>query len=166
MIIEQNVPTPVRTWAYCQDMTRHYEKLISILEAGSYFDMGTRGIYVDAIKRYGSAGKKKYLENYCKPESERLRRRCTRYRALADRIQQESEIPLENWLLSKEEALNLIGETLRYKNRGRFRRNGEFHYITLQSCSGDGERIFCSNSLWPNGLDSLLLLSLGFGKAL
>ena len=164
MIIEQNVPTPVRTWAYCQDMTRHYEKLISVLEAGNYFSMGTRGIYVCFMRRYGSTGKKKYLEEYCKPESERLKRRCARYRVLADRIQQKSEIPLENWLLSKEEALNLIGNTLRYKPRGKFLNNGMLNYITLQSCSGDGERIFCSNSLWPDGLDSLILLSIGFGK--
>ena len=166
MIIEQNVPTPVRTWAYCQDMTRHYEKLISVLEAGSYFSMGTRGIYVCFMRRYGSAGKRKYLEEYCKPESERLERRCARYRALADIIRLNSGIPPENWLLSKEDALNLIGKTLRYKPRGKYRANGKIHYITLQSCSGDGERIFCSNSLWPDGLDPLTLLSLGFGKAL
>ena len=166
MIIEQNVPTPVRTWAYCQDMIRHYEKLIRFLEAGKYFSMGSHGIYVGFMKRFGSAGKKKFLEDYCKPEAKRLERRCARYRALADRIRQNSEIPPENWLMSKDDALNLIGHTLRYKNRGMFRRNGKLDYITLQSCSSDGERLFCSNSLWPEGLDPLILLSLGFGKSL
>ena len=166
MIIEQNVPTPVRIWACCQDTIRHYEKLILILESGKYFSLGTRGIYVGFMKRYGSTGKEKFLEEYCKTEMKRLERRCVKYRALADRIQQKSEIPPENWLLPKEDALNLIGKTLRYKNRGLFRRNGEFYYMTLQSCSSDGERLFCSNSLWPNGLDSLELLSLGFGKSL
>ena len=166
MIIEQNVPTPVRIWAYCQDSIRSYENLIPFLMAGKYFSIGTRGIYVSFMKRYGSAGKKKYLEEYCKPRIKRLKRRCARYRALADRIQQNSGIPLENWLLSKADALTLIGKTLRYNPRGKYRANGKIHYITIQSCSGDGERIYCSNSLWPEGLDPLILLSLGFGKTL
>ena len=161
MILEQNVPPAVRTWAKCQVKVHACEKLTRFLSSGQYFSMGTRGIYTGFVKQYGSsAGKKKFLEEYCQPEVRRLQRCCARYRALAERIRRKTETVPEAWLLSKEEALSLIGTTLRYQT------HGKAHYITLNGSSDDGERIFCTNSLWPEGLDSLTLLSLGFGKDL
>ena len=38
MIIEQNVPTPVRTWAECQVEIRNNERTIRLLEDGKPID--------------------------------------------------------------------------------------------------------------------------------
>ena len=38
MIIEQNVPTPVRTWAECQVEIRNNERTIRLLENGKPID--------------------------------------------------------------------------------------------------------------------------------
>ena len=166
MIIEQNVPAPVRTWAYCQVKVRSNERSIRLLEAGEPVDYRSYA----SIKVMGRA---RYREEYCKPRIARLKRRCAKYRALADRIRQEASNPPENWLLSKHEALNMIGSTLHYKV------HGKDVYDTLLRCSEDGEQIFSSiyNSsggtvvsatsavnIGGTWLDSLTLLSLGFGK--
>ena len=158
MIIEQNVPTSIRNWAYCLVETLRYEAVINRLRAGNYFSLGTYGIYKCLVGRYGHAGKKKFVDEYCKPEIARLERRCARYRALADRIRQNSKMSPEHWLLSKDETLSLIGSTLHCG------RHGKFRYETLQGCSEDGEQIYSSRHTWPCGLTALSLLSLGFGK--
>ncbi len=105
-------------------------------------------------------GRKSILEEFCIPEATRLKRRCARYRALADRIRRNSAMPPECWLLSKDEALSLIGSTLHYG------RHGKYCYDTLQSCSEDGAQIYSSRNACPHGLTPLSFLSLGFGKAL
>jgi len=166
MILEQNVPAPIRTWAACQVKLRSHARTIRILEAGEPVDYRT-------FARIRAQGRARYRETYCLPEIARLKRRCARYRVLADRIRRESAIPPETCLLSKEEALNLIGSTLHYSVRGKA------VYDTLLRCSEDGERIFSSIYNSPGGtavsatsvtriggkwLDALSLLSLGFGK--
>ena len=162
MIIEQNVPTPVRTWAECQVKILRNERTIHLLEDGKPIDYSSYA----SIKVMGRA---KYREEFCKPEIARLEHRNAEYRALADRIRQESGITPENWLLSKDEALNLIGSTLHYRIRGKE------VYDTILRCSEDGERLFSSKLNGTEGkflkveadwLDALSLLSLGFGKAL
>ena len=162
MIIEQNVPTPVRIWAECQVEIRNNERTIRLLEDGKPIDFSSYA----SIKVIGLA---RYREECCKPKIARLKRRCTKYRALADRIRLEASNPPENWLLLKREALNLIGSTLHYEVRGRD------VYDTLLRCSEDGEQIFSSRFNGAEGkflkseaewMDALSLLSLGFGKAL
>ena len=162
MIIEQNVPIPVRIWAECQVEIRSNECTIRLLEDGAPIDYRSYA----SIKVIGRA---RYREECCKPKIARLKRRCAKYRALADRIRQEASNPPENWLLSKHEALNLIGSTLHYKVRGKD------VYDTLLRCSEDGEQIVSSKFNGTEGkflaaeadwLDALSLLSLGFGKAL
>lgn len=160
MIIEQNVPTLVRTWAECQVEIRNNERTIRVLEEGKPIDFGSYA----SIKVIGRA---RYREGFCKPKIARLKRHCAKYRALADRIRQEVSNPPENWLLSKCEALNLIGSTLHYRIQG------NDVYDTLLRCSEDGEQIFSSRFNGAEGkflqaeadwLDALSLLSLGFGK--
>ena len=162
MIIEQNVPTPVRTWAYCQVKIRSNERTIRLLRAGEPIDYNSYA----SIKVIGFA---RYREECCKPKIAALKRSCAQYRALAERSRQKASNPPENWLLSKHEALNLIGSTLHYKVRGKD------VYDTLLRCSEDGEQIFSSRFNGAEGkflkvesewLDALSLLSLGFGKAL
>ena len=162
MIIEQNVPTPVRTWAECQVRILRNERTIHLLEDGNPIDYGSFA----SIKVMGRA---KYREEFCKPEIARLEHRNAKYRALADRIKRESGVTPENWLLSKDEALNLIGSTLHYRIHGRE------VYDTILRCSEDGEQLFSSKFNGTKGkflkveadwLDTLSLLSLGFGKAL
>ena len=162
MIIEQNVPTPVRTWAECRVKIRNNERTIRILEDGRPTDFSSYA----SIKVMGRA---RYREEYCKPRIAGLKRSCARYRVLADRIRLEAANPPENWLLSKCEALNLIGATLHYKIQGKD------VYDTLLRCSEDGEQFFSSQFNGAEGkfltaeadwLDALSLLSLGFGKAL
>ena len=161
MILEQNVPAPIRTWAACQVKIRHGERAVRILEAGEPVDF--RGFA--AMKALGRA---RYRAEWCEPEIARLKRRCARYRILADRIRRNSATPPERYLFSKVEALNLIGSTLHYRIRGRE------VYDTLLRCSEDGERIFSSRFNGTEGkflkaesesLDALSFLSLGFGKA-
>ena len=167
MILEQNVPAPVRTWASCQVSIRRHERAIRLLEAGEPVDYRTFAM----IRALGRA---RYREEWCRPEIVRLKRRCARYRVLADRIRRAAGITPENRLLSKSEALNLIGSTLHYTVRGRD------VYDTLLRCSEDGERIYSSIYDSPGGtvvsaatvthiggkwLDALSLLSLGFGNA-
>ena len=160
MIIEQNVPTPVRTWAYCQVKIRRNEFLIRLMKKGNPIDYDTFA----SIKVMGFV---RYREECCKPRIASLKRNCAQYRALANRIRQKASNPPENWLLSKHEALNLIGCTLHYKVRGKD------VYDTLLRCSEDGEQIFSSKFNGVEGkflnveaewLDTLSLLSLGFGK--
>ena len=160
MILEQNVPAPIRTWAACQVKIRRCECAIRHLEAGEPVDFRSFA----AMKALGRA---RYRADYCEPEIARLKRRCTRYRILADRIRRNSATPSERYLFSKDEALNLIGSTLHYRIRGRE------VYDTLLRCSVDGERIFSSRFNGAEGkflaaeaqwLDPLSLLSLGFGK--
>ena len=118
-------------------------------------------------------GRARYREECCKPKIAELKRRSAECRELADKLCQEVEIPPETWLLSKHEALNLIGSTLHY------RIHGKDVYDTLLRCSEDGEQIFSAIYNSPGGtvvsatsavkirgkwLDSLTLLSLGFGK--
>ena len=153
MIIEQNVPAPVRTWAYCQVKIRNNEHTIRLLEDGKPIDFNSYA----TIKVIGRA---RYREECCKPKIAALKRSCCRYRALAERSRQEASNPPENWLLSKREVLNLIGSTLHYKV------HGKDVYDTLLRCSEDGERIFSAKYNSSCGLDALSLLSLGFGKAL
>ena len=161
MILEQNVPTPIRTWAACQVKLRSHARAIRILEAGEPVDFRTFA----AIKAFGRA---RYREEFCRPEIARLKRRCVRYRVLADRIRRESPVPPETRLLSPAGALNLIGSTLHYRIRGKD------VYDTLQRCSEDGARIYSSRFNGAEGkflnaesqwLDALSLLSLGFGSA-
>ena len=167
MILEQNVPAPVRTWALCQVSIRRCERAIRLLEAGEPVDYRTFAL----IRAQGRA---RYREKWCRPEIARLKRRCARYRVLADRIRRAAGITPEKRLLSKTEALNLIGSTLHYTVHGRD------VYDTLLRCSEDGERIFSSIYDSPGGtvvsatsvtgiggkwLDALSLLSLGFGNA-
>ena len=160
MIIEQNVPTPVRTWAECQVEIRNNERTIRLLGDGKPIDFSSYA----SIKVMGRA---KYREDCCKPKIAALKQRNAKCRELADKISRESEIHPENWLLSKREALNLIGSTLHYEVRGKD------VYDTLLRCSEDGEQIFSSKFNGTEGkflnneaewLDSLTLLSLGFGK--
>ena len=160
MILEQNVPAPIRTWASCQVKIRRGERAIRILETGEPVDF--RGFA--AMKALGRA---RYRAECCTPEIARQKRRCARYRVLADRIRRKSAIPPERCLFSRDEALNLIGSTLHYRIRGRD------VYDTLLRCSEDGERIFSSRFNGAEGkflaaeaqwLDPLSLLSLGFGK--
>ena len=162
MIIEQNVPTPVRTWAECQVEIRNNERTIRLLEDGKPIDFNSYA----SIKVMGRA---RYREECCAPKIAELKRRCVECRELADKLRQEAGNPPENWLLSKHEALNLIGSTLHYKIRGKD------VYDTLLCCSEDGERIISSKFNGAEGkfltveadwLDALSLLSLGFGKAL
>ena len=152
MIIEQNVPAYVRTWACCQVKIRSNERTIRLLEDGRIIDYAS---FV-SIKILGRA---KYREE-CKPKIAALKRRNAKYRDLAERSCQKNSNPPENWLLSKREVLNMIGSTLRY------RIHGKEVYDTLLRCSEDGERIFSSKYNSSSGLDALSLLSLGFGKAL
>lgn len=162
MIIEQNVPTPVRTWAECQVEIRNNERTIRLLEDGKPIDFSSYA----SIKVIGWA---RYREECCKPKIAALKMRNARCRELADKVSRESEISPENWLLSKREALNLIGSTLHYTV------HGKDVYDTLLRCSEDGEQIFSSKFNGAEGkfltveadwLDALSLLSLGFGKAL
>ena len=162
MIIEQNVPTPVRTWAECQVEIRNSERIIRILEDGKPIDFNSYA----TIKVIGRV---RYREECCKPKIAELKRRCADCRELADKISRESKISPENWLLSKREALNLIGSTLHYTVRAKD------VYDTLLRCSEDGEQIFSSKfngvegkflTIEADWLDALSLLSLGFGKAL
>ena len=162
MIIEQNVPTPVRTWAECQVEIRNNERTIRILEDGNPIDFSTYA----SIKVMGWA---KYREECCKPKIAELKQRNAKWRELADKISRESEPHPENWLLSKREALNLIGATLHYRIQGKD------VYDTLLRCSEDGKQIFSSKFNGAEGkfltveskwLDTMSLLSLGFGKAL
>ena len=162
MIIEQNVPTPVRTWAECQVEIRNNERTIRLLEDGKPIDYNSYA----SIKVMGRA---RYREECCKPQIAALKLCNARCRELADKISRESEISPENWLLSKHEALNLIGNTLHYKIKGKE------VYDTLLRCSEDGEQIVSSKFNGTEGkflaaeadwLDALSLLSLGFGKAL
>ena len=162
MIIEQNVPTPVRTWAECQVEIRNNERIIRILEDGKPID----------YRSYASIkvmGRVRYREECCKPKIAELKRRCAECRELADKLRQEAGSAPENWLLSKHEALNLIGATLHYRIKGKE------VYDTLLRCSEDGEQIFSSKFNGAEGkfltveskwLDALSLLSLGFGKTL
>ena len=167
MILEQNVPAPIRTWAACQVKIRHGERAIRILEAGEPVDF--RGFA--AMKALGRA---RYRAECCTPEIARLKRCCARYRVLAGRLRRMAGITPETRLLSKSEALDLIGSTLHYRVRGRD------VYDTLLRCSEDGERIFSSIYDSPGGtvvsatsvtriggkwLDAMSLLSLGFGNA-
>ena len=160
MIIEQNVPTPVRTWAECQVEIRNNERTIRLLEDGKPIDYSSYA----SIKVMGRA---RYREECCKPKIAELKQRNARRRELADKICRESEISPENWLLSKREALNLIGSTLHYTVRAKD------VYDTLLRCSEDGEQIFSSRFNGAEGkflkaesesLDALSLLSLGFGN--
>ena len=162
MIIEQNVPTPVRTWAECQVEIRNNERTIRILEDGKPIDFNSYA----TIKVIGRA---RYREEFCKPKIAALKQRNATCRELADKICRESEVAPGNWVLSKHEALNLIGSTLHYTVRGKD------VYDTLLRCSEDGEQIFSSKFNGADGkfltaeadwLDALSLLSLGFGKAL
>ena len=161
MILEQNVPTPIRTWAACQVTIRRCERAIRLLEAGEPVDFRTFAL----IRRLGRA---RYREEWCRAEIARLKRRCAQYRVLADRLCRAAGIAPETRLLSKAEALNLIGSTLHYSVRGRD------VYDTLLRCSEDGERIFSSRFNGAEGkflkaeaewLDPLSFLSLGFGSA-
>ena len=162
MIIEQNVPTPVRTWAECQVEIRNNERTIRLLEDGKPIDF-------DSYASIKVMGRARYREECCKPQIAALKLCNARCRELADKISRESEISPENWLLSKHEALNLIGNTLHYKIKGKE------VYDTLLRCSEDGEQIVSSKFNGTEGkflaaeadwLDALSLLSLGFGKAL
>ena len=162
MIIEQNVPTPVRTWAECQVEIRNNEHTIRLLEEGQPIDFGSFA----SIK---VMGRDRYREECCKPKIAALKQRNSKCLELADKISRESEISPENWLLSKHEALNLIGNTLHYKIKGKE------VYDTLLRCSEDGEQIVSSKFNGTEGkflaaeadwLDALSLLSLGFGKVL
>ena len=161
MILEQNVPAPIRTWAACQVKIRRCECAIRHLEAGEPVDFRT-------FAMIRALGRVRYREEWCTPEIARLERRCTRYRILADRIRSEAGITPETRLLSKTEALNLIGSTLHYSVRGKD------VYDTLLRCSEDGERLFSARFNGTEGkflreeeesLDALSLLSLGFGNA-
>jgi len=162
MIIEQNVPTPVRAWAECQVEIRNNERTIRLLEDGKPIDF-------DSYASIKVMGRARYREEYCKPQIAALKLRNARCRELADKISRESEISPENLLLSKHEALNLIGNTLHYEIKGKE------VYDTLLRCSEDGEQIVSSKFNGTEGkflateadwLDALSLLSLGFGKAL
>ena len=104
MPIEQNVPATIRNWAYCLVEIQRCEAVIRRLQSGSWFSLGTYGICKCFVERHGRAGKKKYLEEFCIPEAARLKRRCARYRALADRIRRNSAMPPERRLQSKDEA--------------------------------------------------------------
>ena len=162
MIIEQNVPTPVRTWAECQVRILRNERAIHLLEDGKPIDYSS-------FASLKVMGREKYREEFCKPEIARLEHHNAKWRELADKISRESEPHPENWLLSKREALNLIGATLHYRIQGKD------VYDTLLRCSEDGKQIFSSKFNGAEGkfltveskwLDTMSLLSLGFGKAL
>ena len=155
MIIEQNVPTSIRNWAYCLVETRRYEAVISRLRTGNHFSLGTYGIYKCLVGRHGRAGKKKFMDEYCKPEIARLKHRCAWYCAIAERIRLKSETAPENWLLSKDEMLSMVGSVLH------FSRNGKDVYDAIQGCSEDGNCLYTNSS---RVLDPMSLLSLGFGK--
>ena len=161
MIIEQNVPTLVRTWAECQVEIRNNERIIRYLEDGKPIDYSSFA----SIK---VMGREKYREEFCKPEIARLEHYNAKCRALADSIHRESGITPENWLLSKDEALNLIGSTLHY------RIHGKEVYDTILRCSEDGKQLFSSKFNGAEGkflkveadwLDAMSLQSLCFGKA-
>ena len=104
MPIEQNIPATIRNWAYCLVENQRYEAVVRPLDSGCRFSIGTHGICKSFVGRHGCAGKKKFLEEFCIPEAARLKRRCARYRALADRIRRNSAMPPERRLQSKDEA--------------------------------------------------------------
>ncbi len=159
MVIKENVPASIRTWACCQVKIRKCEKSIQLLEKGAYPDWDAYAAYKHRVHQYRDArtGKRKYLEEYCAPERLRLKRCCDKYRDLAEKIRRQSAAAPENWLLAKDEALAMIGSTPHY------RRHGRSYYETLQSCSVDGEEIFSEMHPKTDGLTPLSLLSPGFG---
>ena len=161
MIIEQNVPTHVRIWAECLVEIRNNERTIRLLEDGKPIDFNSFA----SIKVMGRV---KYREEYCKPKIAELKRRCAECRKLADKLYPKAGNPPEKRLLSKREALNLVGATLHYKV------HGKDVYDTLLWCSEDGEQIFSSRfngaegkflQAEADGIVALSLLCLGFGKA-
>jgi len=153
MILEPNVPNPVRKWAVCRVGIRKSEYLIERLSAGS----PTSYRQVGALKTLGRA---KFIAQVAEPELRRLERRCRRYRVIAQAL--ETLCAPQKYLLDKRGMLEMIGNTLHFSLH-----HNEL-YMTLQYCSPDGERLFGSASDecgFAKGIDALALLSLGFGRA-
>ena len=148
MILEPNVPKSVRNWAACQVCIRRLETVIALLSAGKPTCLGESW-------RLRQLGREKFITQVAEPKLRRLKRRVRRCRALAGAI--ESQYEPQKHLLGKREFLELIGSTLHFTTRHKET------FLTLQSCSSDGERICCGSH--DGGIDPLDLLSFGFGRA-
>ena len=153
MILEVNVPKTIRNWAVCQVNLRNAEQRIETLAAGHPLCPGHYGV----IK---GSGKAWFLEHIAKPEIRRLERRCRRYRALVQSIEDRQDP--ERYLPARREMAEMTGKTLHYT------RNGREVFETLQYGSEDGEKLF--SRIHREGssqeIDALMLLSLGFGRTL
>ena len=148
MILEVNVPKTIRNWAVCQVNLRSAELRIDRLAGGHPLCPGHYGV----IK---GSGKAWFLEHIAKPEIRRLERRCRRYRALAEAI--EERFSPREYLPARRQMVEMTCKTLHYT------RNGREIFDTLQYCSEDGEKLF---SRIHGEIDALELLSLGFGRTL
>ena len=153
MILEVNVPKTIRNWAICQVYLRDTEDVIETLAGGHPLCPGHYGV----IK---GSGKAWFLEHIAKPQIRRLERRCRRYRALAQAI--EERFSPREYLAARREMLEMIGSTLHYT------RHGREVFETLQGCTEDGEKLFSRIHLEDSDdeIDALMLLSLGFGRTL
>ena len=148
MILEPNVPKSVRNWAACQVRIRKAEHLIERLSAG-------RPTTYRQFGELKALGREKFTAQVAIPERRRLERLIRRYRAIAEATEAQGEP--QKHLLGKREMLELIGNTLH------FTLHRKETFLTLQSCSADGERIYCD--LDKGGIDALDLLNFGFGRA-
>ena len=79
MIIEQNVPTPVRAWAECQVDIRNNERTIRLLEDGKPIDF-------DSYASIKVMGRARYREECCRPKIAALKQRNVECRERADRL--------------------------------------------------------------------------------
>ena len=152
MILEPNVPKYARNWAVCQVMLARTERALMSLRVGKPTTLSESWF----IK---FKGREKFIEEVARPAIPRLERGCRRYRAIAEAIEAQGDP--EKHLLSQREMLELIGNTLHFTSRNKLLKET---FLTLQSCSPDGERLFGSFPA-ENGIDALDLLSLGFGRA-
>ena len=93
MPIEQNIPATIRNRAYCLVEIQRYEAVVRRLDSGCWFSIGTHGICKSFIGRHGSAGKKKFSEEFRIPRSRAAEAPFVRYRALADRTRRNPVMP-------------------------------------------------------------------------
>ena len=148
MILEPNVPKSVRNWAACQVCIRRLETVIALLSAG-------KPTCLSESWRLRQLGREKFISQVAEPELRRLKRRVRFYHAIVEAI--ESQCEPRKHLLCKREFLELIGNTLHFTTRHKET------FLTLQSCSSNGERIH--GDPHDDGIDPLDLLSFGFGRA-
>jgi len=155
MIVCPNIPKSVQHLACIQLEIDKCEKRIHLLYSGDFVSYKLFCIRKTLVGRQGRVGKKKFLMEYVRPEITRLKQRSLKCRVVSTRLCKKLGMPLEHWLLSKNEMLSMIGSTLF------FHVSCNNVYDTIQGCSEDGEKLYTSSG---RILDSLSLLSLGFGK--